>query len=93
MARAYLVRTIEDHDLVGIFVAENRLQLEMIVDECVDADACEYAPMSSGAMFWTSPAIEIPPPQGDEDSEDDDPAVPFAAASLSENWWDASISN
>jgi hypothetical protein len=29
----YLVRTIDDHDLVGIFVAPNILALALLVDE------------------------------------------------------------
>jgi hypothetical protein len=32
----YLVRTIDEHDLVGIFVTPNLLALALLVDECVD---------------------------------------------------------
>lgn len=39
----YLVRTIDEHDLVGIFVAPNVLALALLVDECVDPGDCEYS--------------------------------------------------
>jgi hypothetical protein len=34
----YLVRIIETHDLVGVFSADNIVQLIDIVDECTDPD-------------------------------------------------------
>jgi hypothetical protein len=32
----YLVRTINDRDLVGIFVAPDLFRLALLVDECTD---------------------------------------------------------
>jgi hypothetical protein len=85
----YLVRTIDDHDLVGIFNAPNLEQLIFAVDECLDPADCEYQRMGTGGIMWTSPAVPIPIELGDD--EDDDPTepdpVPWAAATLTDRWW------
>jgi hypothetical protein len=41
---AYLVRTIDDHDIVGFFVADEMDDLLIAVDECTEPEDCE-APM------------------------------------------------
>lgn len=48
--RAYLVRTFDTHDLVGIYSVETIRQLIFIIDECTDPEACEYTrqPFSGG---------------------------------------------
>jgi hypothetical protein len=56
----YLVRTIDEHDLVGIFVAPNLLALAMLVDECTDPGDCEYQRMKPGGIMWTRK--KNPPP-------------------------------
>jgi hypothetical protein len=85
----YLVRIIETHDLVGIFSADNIVQLADIVDECTEPDDCEYARLSvAGGIMWTSPAIPIPiPPTDDEDGSEPDP-MPWSEAIVTERWWD-----
>lgn len=85
----YLVRTIDDHDLVGIFVAPNILALALLVDECVDPGDCEYQRMKPGGIMWTSPAVVVPLvfDEDDEDYTAPDP-IPWSAVSLTESWQD-----
>jgi len=56
---AYLVRTIDEHDIVGIFVADEMNDLLVAVDECTDPDDCEYIELPVGGIMWTSPAIAV----------------------------------
>ena len=39
----YLVRLIEDQEIVGVFAAKNISNLFDLVDECVSPYDCEYA--------------------------------------------------
>ena len=39
---AYLVRTIDEHDIVGFFAADEMDDLLVAVDECTDPADCEY---------------------------------------------------
>lgn len=85
---AYLVRIIETRDLVGIFVADDEDDLEIVVDECTDVPECEYAELPGGGVMWESPAKPVPLDPGDP--EDDTSPVeefPWAGASLTEAWW------
>ena len=87
----YLVRIIEAHDLVGIFVASDLRALAFLIDECTDPGDCEYQRMKPGGIMWTSPAVVVPI----ELSDDDDDAlnfevpIPWSAVSLTESWWDS----
>jgi hypothetical protein len=54
---AYLVRTIDEHDLVGIFVAPSVGHLALILDEGIDPGVCEYQRMGPGGIMWTSDAV------------------------------------
>jgi len=84
----YLVRTIDDHDLVGIFNAPNFDQLVVAVDECLDPSDCEYQRMGTGGIMWESPAVPIPIPH--DENAPDDPAevdIPWNGASLTDGWW------
>jgi hypothetical protein len=69
----YRVRIIETHDLVGIFTADNILQLIVIVivDECSEPDDCEYTRLPSGGIMWAGLPIPAPvtPPE-DPDGAD-----------------------
>jgi hypothetical protein len=85
---AYLVRTIDEHDLVGFFVAEEMENLMIAVDECLDPADCEYAELPAGGIMWTSPAIAVPVESGeDENGEDEIPDIPWAKANLTDLWW------
>ncbi len=85
----YLVRTIEGHDLVGVFVAPNTFALAQLVDECTDPGDCEYQRIKPGGIMWTSPAVVIPiPDKDDEDPTTTDP-IPWSNASLTESWWNS----
>lgn len=56
---AYLVRLRANRDLVGIFVADDPEELEFVVYECTDVEACEYLEMPDGGIMWQSPAIPV----------------------------------
>jgi hypothetical protein len=83
---AYLVRLIQNRDIVGFFAADEFEDLLMAVDECTNAGACEYIELPAGGIMWTSPAISIPVNLGD-DEEVDIEKLPWANAELSDLWW------
>ena len=86
----YLVRTIDEHDLVGIFNAETVTDFVIAIDECTDPEACEYLELPVGGLFWSEPAVQIPPPEGDNDNgpdEDSYPDIPWADVSMAGSWW------
>lgn len=83
----YLVRIIETRDLVGIFSVESIHDLILTVDECTEADGCEYARLSvSGGIMWIKPAIPIPIEYPDDDVTEPDP-FPWSEAGFTERWW------
>ncbi len=87
----YLVRTIDEHDLVGIFVAPDLRTLALLIDECTDPGVCEYQRMKPGGIMWTSPAVAVPVELADDDDDAvnfEDP-IPWSAVSLTESWWDS----
>lgn len=47
---AYLVRTIDEHDIVGFFVADEMEDLLIAVDECTDPADCEYVELPVGGI-------------------------------------------
>jgi hypothetical protein len=83
---AYLVRLIQNRDMVGFFAADEFEDLLMAVDECTNAGACEYMELPAGGIMWTSPAISVPVNLGD-DEEADIENLPWANAELSDLWW------
>jgi hypothetical protein len=88
----YLVRTIDEHDLVGIFVAASLYALALLVDECVDPGVCECQRMRPGGVMWPDPAVVVPRVYDDDDDEDlagDEDPIPWAAVSLTESWQDS----
>jgi hypothetical protein len=85
---AYIVRLRSNRDLVGIFVAFDPDELEFVVNECTDVEACEYLEMPDGGIMWTDPAIPVPIDPGDsEDPEHEIPELPWARCDLTEDWW------
>jgi hypothetical protein len=84
--RAYLVRLIENRDLVGIYVARDMDQLLFLVDECTDIDGCEYVKLPAGGIMWTSPACPIPPDRIGDSDGDEFPAIPWRGASEVGTW-------
>jgi hypothetical protein len=84
----FLVRIIETHDLVGIFVAQNIHRLAILIDECTDPGDCEFLRLPAGGVMWTSPAVPIPIERSDDNDDLGDPdPVPWARATLTESWW------
>ncbi|MBH5397150.1 hypothetical protein HZZ13_05000 [Bradyrhizobium sp. CNPSo 4010] len=85
---AYLVRIIETRDLVGIFVADDEDDLELVVDECTDVPYCEYVELPPGGVMWERPAKPVPLDPGDpEDGASPIEEFPWSGASLTEAWW------
>ncbi|SFN80818.1 hypothetical protein SAMN05216573_12256 [Bradyrhizobium sp. Rc3b] len=85
---AYLVRIIENRDLVGIFIADDEDDLAFVMDECTDAPGGEYVELPAGGIMWDSPAKPVPLQTGDpEDMESEPEEFPWAGASLTERWW------
>jgi hypothetical protein len=84
---AYLVRTIDEHDIVGFFVADEMEDLLITIDECLDASDCEYIELPAGGIMWSSPAIAIPLNPGDDANATEAETLPWAKAELSESWW------
>jgi hypothetical protein len=85
---AYIVRTIDDHDIVGFFVADEMDDLLIAVDECTEPADCEYIELPAGGIFWPSPAIAVPLKPGDpEDDDSEAEELPWEGAHFSEPWW------
>jgi hypothetical protein len=82
---AYLVRFVDDHDLVGIFFPNSIGQLCDLVDECCDIDECEYTELPPGGVYWTDEAIAVPV-QAVSDDDEDEPRIPWAGAMETESW-------
>jgi hypothetical protein len=82
---AFLVRTIGEHKLVGIFVAPNLFELALVLDEGVDPGVCECQSMSAGGIMWRGPSMVVPVKPSDDDGTTADP-VPWGEASLTEEW-------
>lgn len=51
---AYLVKLIDNNELVGLFVVDRLTDLGVAVDEICDPFACEFKPINRGAMLWMS---------------------------------------
>ena len=83
---AYVVRLIQNRDIVGFFAAEDVDDLAIVVDECTDPGACEYAELPVGGIMGASPAMPVPINAGD-DEEVKLPELPWKKAKLSESWW------
>jgi hypothetical protein len=85
---AYLVRLIETRDLVGIFVADDKDQVQLTVDECTDVPDCEYIELPDGGVMWESPAVRVPLDTAAKGDDDTAPTqdLPWARASLTEQW-------
>ncbi|MBW5438585.1 hypothetical protein FXB41_28625 [Bradyrhizobium canariense] len=87
---AYLVRTIKEHDLVGVFYASNVYDLAYMLDEVLDPSQCEYTSIGPGGVIWEEPAISIPVPRkvndDDEPGDDEDNLIPWKDARFTENW-------
>lgn len=89
--KTYLVRMIEDQQLVGIIVANSIEFLRDCVDEVIDPNICEYATMPEGGIHWSNRAPRIPV-QGPWDENGELPRghdIPWRKASISECWHDS----
>jgi hypothetical protein len=48
---AYLVRTIDEHDIVGFFFADEMDDFLIAADECTGPADCEYAELPAGGIL------------------------------------------
>ncbi|MGY8630870.1 hypothetical protein RAD15_00050 [Bradyrhizobium sp. 14AA] len=84
---AYLVRLIDNHQIVGIFFADHPGSLALSVHEWTDKDRCEYVKLPEGGIVWAGSAVPVPMTPGDESDADwDIPELPFSSATTSETW-------
>jgi hypothetical protein len=85
---AYLVRLIQNRDIVGFFAADDFDDLVIAVDECTEVSACEFVELPPGGIMWTSPAVPVPFDwRGAEDENAEIEGLPWARAELCELWW------
>jgi hypothetical protein len=76
---AYLVRLIQNRDIVGFFAADDFDDLVVTVDECTEVSACEYVELPAGGIMWTSLAVPVPFDVRDrEDEEAEIEELPWA---------------
>jgi hypothetical protein len=86
---AYLVRSIDSHQIVGLLFADHPKSLARSVQEWTERDDCEYVELPAGGLVWAGSAVRVPMSTGIERSTDwTIPELPFATATLSETWLD-----
>ncbi|MBR0975109.1 MULTISPECIES: hypothetical protein [Bradyrhizobium] len=84
---AYLVRSIDTHQIVGFFFADHPRGLALLVQDWTDGDLCEYVQLPGGGIVWAGSAVPVPMDPGIEDDADwNMPELPFTSATLSETW-------
>ncbi len=84
---AYLVRSIDNHRIVGFFFAEDPRNLALAVHDWTDTDSCEYVQLPGGGIVWAGSAVPVPMNPGIENEADwNMPELPFASATVSETW-------
>ena len=73
----YLVRLIDDKDIVGLFCVGELSLLEFHVDECADPNICEYLKLTgNGGIIWPhSPAPPVGVEAFSDDEDDYEPIV------------------
>jgi hypothetical protein len=84
---AYLVRTTEDHDLVGFFVAEEVDELIDLIDEGTDLGVCEYLELASRGLYWNDPVVPVPIKVDENDQAEAE--IPWSKADMTWNWSEA----
>lgn len=68
--------------LVGIFWCRSLVGLRDMVDECTDPNACEYAVLPAGGLYWNGVAPVVPMKVSEEAEEF--PPFPPAGAEITE---------
>lgn len=86
---AYLVRLIDNRQIVGFFFADDPGSLASLVHEWTDRDRCEYVRLPEGGIVWAGAAVAVPMDPGAENDADwNIPELPFTSATISESWLD-----
>ena len=57
---AYLVRTKEGQEIVGVFSVRNTSDLFYYVDHCCDPHMCEFMRLPDGGVYWSERAPSVP---------------------------------
>ena len=71
---AYLVRVQNTHELVGIFWANNLVDLGWTIDEALDPSECEYKKLKFGGIYWGS-SVDVTLPLKLSDDDESDPVT------------------
>ena len=84
---AYLVRSIDSRQIVGLFFVDQAEHLANSVSEWTEGDGCEYVKLPAGGIVWPGAAVAVPMSPGTEsDANWDMPELPFSSATMSESW-------
>jgi len=90
---AFAVRVAEDHQVVGIFVADGLDHLAHLVDQCCDPAGTEYLRLGMGGFYvggrtnarW--PARDIRNVSGEVIDIEPVDSDPLAGGTLDDYWW------
>lgn len=78
----YLVRTISNRRLVGLFFAESLPRLVVDVSKAASTEDCEFVELGAGAVFWKNPETELP-------LKDAEVRLPWDKSEMTGNWREA----
>jgi hypothetical protein len=77
----YLVRTISNRRLVGLFYAESLPHLVVDASRAASTEDLEFIELGGGAIFWKNSTIEIPMKNGG--------TIPWNDSQITDNWREA----
>lgn len=75
----YLVRTISNRRLVGLFYAESLPHLVVDTSKVASTEDLEFMGLGGGAIFWKNFTVEIP-------VKSDDEGIPWESSQITDNW-------
>lgn len=78
----YLVRTISNRRLVGLFYAESLPHLVVDTSKVASTEDLEFIELGGGAIFWKNFTVEIPMKSGDE-------VISWESSQITDNWHQA----
>jgi hypothetical protein len=85
MMQAYLVRVIDTHEIVGIFVCRKSDMLH-VIDECCDPCICEYTKLDDGGIFFPHRSDVKVPVEYDEETDECKNDIRWEELTVSEGW-------
>lgn len=90
---AFAVRMSDDHQVVGIFVAEDLEQLAELVDQCCDPASTDYLKLGIGGVYVSARTAAQWPARMEKNGAGEDVDVvlddadPLKGAGLDDFWW------